>query len=386
MPKRKKYPKLPNGYGSIKYLGKGRRNPFAVHPPTTEFTVNGVPKTPKALCYVDSWERGFAVLNAYHSGAYYKGYENTVPTMQTIDRAFGELSVSILAEFNRAKGIEKGKIFAEVYAEYYFDKFDRPNGKEYSQQYRYSITAAYKKIEPLYNREFKEIRYEELQDLMDDMECGYSTQENIVLLIKQMYTYAVLHDICAKDYSTALRISIEDDEEHGEPFTDQDLVTLWEHESDSVAEFLLIMCYSGYRISAYRKMKVDLANLSFTGGVKTKNAKNRTVPMHSVIVELVKRRIERDGALLTVTPGAFRSMMYEYLEEIGIERHTPHDCRHTFSKLCESYGVRENDRKRMLGHKVGDITNDVYGHRTLEELREEIEKIRKPKNVLLTCD
>ena len=40
--------------------------------------------------------------------------------------------------------------------------------------------------------------------------------------------------------------------------------------------------------------------------------------------------------------------------------------------------MTENDRKRMLGHSFGgDITNKVYGHRTLEELRAEIEKIGK---------
>ena len=33
----------------------------------------------------------------------------------------------------------------------------------------------------------------------------------------------------------------------------------------------------------------------------------------------------------------------------------------------------------MMGHSFGnDITNSVYGHRTLEELRAEIEKIRIP--------
>lgn len=38
MPKRKKYPKLPNGYGSIKRLsGKNRTNPYGVYPPTKEF-------------------------------------------------------------------------------------------------------------------------------------------------------------------------------------------------------------------------------------------------------------------------------------------------------------------------------------------------------------
>ena len=33
MPRRKKHPKLPNGYGQIRYLGKGRRNPYGVYPP-----------------------------------------------------------------------------------------------------------------------------------------------------------------------------------------------------------------------------------------------------------------------------------------------------------------------------------------------------------------
>ncbi len=33
MAKRKKYPKSPNGYGQIRFLGKGRRNPYGVYPP-----------------------------------------------------------------------------------------------------------------------------------------------------------------------------------------------------------------------------------------------------------------------------------------------------------------------------------------------------------------
>ena len=78
MPKRKKYPKLPNGYGSIRYLGKGRRNPYAVHPPTTEFTLDGQPMVPKALCYVDDWIKGFTVLTAYKAGTYTPGMEKTL--------------------------------------------------------------------------------------------------------------------------------------------------------------------------------------------------------------------------------------------------------------------------------------------------------------------
>ena len=49
------------------------------------------------------------------------------------------------------------------------------------------------------------------------------------------------------------------------------------------------------------------------------------------------------------------------------------------SYLAESSRVNENDRKRMMGHSFGnDITNATYGHRTLEDLRSEIEKIQVP--------
>ena len=48
--------------------------------------------------------------------------------------------------------------------------------------------------------------------------------------------------------------------------------------------------------------------------------------------------------------------------------------------LLEKYGVNENDRKRMLGHSFGaDITNAIYGHRTVDDLRREIEKIKLPE-------
>ena len=64
MPKRKKHERLPNAYGSIRYLGKNRKNPYAVHPPCKDISEEGDYVRPKAICYVDDWYVGFAVLNA----------------------------------------------------------------------------------------------------------------------------------------------------------------------------------------------------------------------------------------------------------------------------------------------------------------------------------
>lgn len=107
-------------------------------------------------------------------------------------------------------------------------------------------------------------------------------------------------------------------------------------------------------------------------------SKNRIVPIHSSIYDIVSSRCaENSRNLLGMSTCAFRKEMTKALKTLGIEKHTPHDCRHTFSVLCEKYGVNENDRKRMMGHSFGsDITNRKYGHRTVDDLRKEIEKIK----------
>lgn len=151
---------------------------------------------------------------------------------------------------------------------------------------------------------------------------------------------------------------------------------MWDTKENDVSEMLLIMCYSGFRITEYRSLEVNLEEKYFYGGIKTTAGKNRTVPIHTAIFPLVERRIKRQKKLLLISNHNFRLEMYDWLENLGIEKHTPHDCRHTFSTLCEKYNVNENDRKRMLGHSFQDVTNKVYGHRELEDLRIQIEKIR----------
>lgn len=46
---KRKHPKLPNGFGSIKKLSGNRTNKYGVYPPTTEFNKNGSPYR-KKLC------------------------------------------------------------------------------------------------------------------------------------------------------------------------------------------------------------------------------------------------------------------------------------------------------------------------------------------------
>ena len=380
MPKRKKHPKLPNGYGSIKYLGKNRRNPYAVHPPVTEYTDEGVPITPKALCYVDDWMKGFIVLTSYRAGTYTKGDERDL-SLPDDHKSLEIIAQRLLSDYNKAQGIveeekEPEKTFAEVYKDFWKYKFENEKGKKLSESSKLSIQAAFKNAKALHDRPFRDLRHDDLQSVVDNCPLKHSSLELIVHLFRQMYAYADIYELCDKDYSAHVKINKEDDDESGVPFTDSDLKILWNHNDDETVEFILIMCYSGFRIRAYKNLEINLKDKYFRGGIKTKAGKNRVVPIHPAILPFVKRRLKADG-IYPSTYSKFLKDMSNKLSELGIEKHTPHDCRHTFSALCEKYGVNENDRKRMMGHSFGnDLTNAKYGHRTIADLREEIEKIK----------
>lgn len=377
MAKRKRYPKLPNGFGSIKRLsGKNRANPYGVYPPTTDWTDEGVPVATRALCYVDDWYKGFAVLTWYNHGEYYPGKEKEL--LDFSGRDLHAKVMDVLQKYTQTqREVADQKTFEDVFKEYYLQKF----GVEYGhvgkkKSMEYSICAAYKNCDQLHEESFQSLTAADLQRVVDGCDLKHASLELIVTLFHQMYAYADANDLCDKDYSKHVQIKKEDDDEHGIPFTDADLAILWANKDDELVELLLIMCYSGFRINEYKKMTVNLKEGYLQGGLKTAAGKDRIVPIHSGIRDLVEKRMKRDKTLLKSSANKFRKGMYAALDRLGIEKHTPHDCRHTFNMLCDKYKVDERDKKLMLGHAFQDVTNKIYGHRSVEDLREEIEKIQ----------
>ena len=383
-----KYPKLPAGFGCIKHLSGNRRKPYAVYPSYKGLDINGCPIMPPALCYVDSWLKGFAVLTAYNAGTYTPGMESSInvsgtPEVSSMNDAVKRLltDYSLISQRTTGKAEQpREKTFAEVYDAFFKWKYENPQ-KTYSASSRNTTQNAYQKCAALHDRIFRELRYPDLQGILDNCPCRHASLEHILSLIKQMYAYANLVELCDRDYSAHVKIQQKDDDVHGVPFTESDLNILWANRENNVAQVLLIMCYSGHRIGELKVVDVDLENMSMTGGLKTAASKSRVVPIHSAIQPIIRARIAAYGCLLPGTTNSIRPRMRAFLSDAQIDAtHTPHDCRHTFSMLCEKYRVAENDRKRLLGHAFSsaDVTNRVYGHRALEELRAEIEKIPAP--------
>lgn len=346
--RKKKHKKLPNGFGSIKFLGKNRRNPYAAYPPAEGYTLNGSPITVPAIGYFKDWYSAFDALQEYKHNPY--------------DIRSEDLT------------------FADVYGRYYKEKYE--NGKrKFSKQSENSTKAAFNNCSALHSRRFRDLRKADLQAVVDGCKLKHASLELIVGLYHGMYKYALENDFLDRDYSRFVTINIPDDDEKGVPFTQEELDILWGNKDMPGVDTILIMVYSGFRVSAYRDMEVNLEERYFRGGVKTKAGKNRIVPIHSAIYDMVK---ECSSGFFDLPVSGYRKRIFApVLEQLGISltaggaKHTPHDCRHTFSWLCDKYNVDDLSKHLLMGHSIGgDIERSVYGHRTVEELREEIEKIR----------
>jgi len=122
--------------------------------------------------------------------------------------------------------------------------------------------------------------------------------------------------------------------------------------------------------------------------MKTNAGKERMVPIHPLVTELVRKRYEHATKLgsmqmfidessqtgMEMTYDKYRKRFMKAMEHLGMN-HTPHEARHTFVTLGKDYKVDEFMLKLIAGHKTSDVTERTYTHRTLSQMKEEMEKI-----------
>ena len=282
---------------------------------------------------------------------------------------------------------KRRKIFEEVFKDWYKWKYktavDAPGKKTRSQ---YCALAAFKHCDQFHSRAMPDVSALDLQQILDREDLSHAMLEHIKTLFNQMYRYALQFDIVAKNCAEFVRIGKEDDTESGIPFTDEEIQKLWDHKDEPFVDTILIYIYSGWRINELVGMpleSIDLEARTFTGGLKNRYSRNRTLPIHSKIYEMVRARhdlrfrslIYHDGQQ-DIPEEKYREYFAQALNACGITgKHTPHDCRHTCNSLLLKAKVDRVARYKIIGHAGKDINERVYSHMTTEQLREELEKI-----------
>ena len=214
-----------------------------------------------------------------------------------------------------------------------------------------------------------------MQEVIDNCGRGYSTQGAIKNLFGQLIKYAMELDIIAKCNSTLIHAAPIPPSSKV-PFTEEEINRVWAIADEPYADTILILLYSGFRISELLSLETARINMKdqyFQGGVKTKERKDRIAPIHPRIYDMVKARMDEGNKHLIswhggmMYPTQYYAIWGELMTKLGIS-HTPHECRHTFRSRLDSAGANKVCIDLMMGHKSKEVGERVYTHKTIQEL------------------
>lgn len=336
--------KNPNGYGTVVKLSGNRRKPFAVRK-TIGFNEKGHPIY-ESIGYAETREEGMEMLALYNHEPW---------------------------------NIDRDKVTLKML----YKKWDEVKAPTLNDSTKRSLKSAYKHCSKYYDVVYRKLRSFDMQDCIDNCGCQYSTQWAIKNLFGHLDRFAFEIDIINKMYSlitTAPPVP----ETQKEPFTDDEIKIIYENRNDEWIESIILYLFTGFRLNELLSMEIvsiDLDEGYFKGGSKTKSGKDRFVPIHSYIRYIVEKRIKENKKYLIELEGKklSKSKYYEFwnasMEKLGL-KHTPHECRHTFRTKLDSVNANKKCIDLMMGHKSKDVGERRYTHKTIEELKEEIEKIK----------
>ena len=218
-----------------------------------------------------------------------------------------------------------------------------------------------------------------------------------------MLDYALEYEIVSMNYARTFEISddvitdIQKNKKNHFPFSDEEMDILWKNVGVvKFADWILIQCYMGWRpqeLATLRLDEVDLEKWFMQAGMKTDAGKQRIVPIHSKIKELVKQNYEfalsinseylfndkgqTHAGSWAVTYDKYAKRFEKVIQQLHLNPdHRPHDPRTTFITRGKKAKMDEYALKEMVGHSIQDITESTYTVRDLEWLREDLEKLK----------
>jgi len=330
--------KLPNRYGTVTKLSGNRRKPWIIK--------EGASGKQKTIGYAATKEEGLILLAQY----------NKTPW-----------------------DIEQDKITLQEL----FDLWMEKRAPKLGKANRSSLKSAYKHCSGLAKLKYNQIKPYQMQDCIDSCGRSYSTQGAIKNLWGHLDRLAMELDIvqkCCSDLLTSDPIP----ETTKKIFTDEEVSRLWANCALPWVDSVLFFLYTGFRISEMLNLKtvnVSLENQTMIGGTKTAAGKNRLIPIHSKIRNIVQARFEASKAGYLFEYQGKYIMQAQYREIWGHIMdtlqmcHTPHECRHTFRSRLDSAGANKVCIDRLMGHKSKETGERVYTHKNIEELRLNLEKI-----------
>ena len=337
-----------------------------------------------------------------------------VKTLGSNYKTKGE-ATSALAEYlkNPYDLNNKDITFEQLYKKWFDEYIDTDE----HESIKYRVKAAYKYCSLIYKKKFREITIIDMKDCIykgtatcvrgkykgEQRLASPQSKETIKYLFNHIYDYALEARLVERNYAREFTLDkkvFQEKEKNYKskvPFSKEEIDKLWKSiEFVPFADMIVYACYSGWRPTELIKLKikdVDLKNGFVKGGMKTSAGKNRLLPIHPLVSSIVEKyykeakSVGSDYLFNDVNNKFGIGLSYDqYLSRFNKVMNilhfrteiTPHYTRHTFITKAKSREVNMNEYvlKIIVGHDVGDLTEHVYTHRELNDLKEEMNKIK----------
>ena len=337
-----------------------------------------------------------------------------VKTLGSNYKTKGE-ATSALAEYlkNPYDLNNKDITFEQLYKKWFDEYIDTDE----HESIKYRVKAAYRYCSLIYKKKFREITIIDMKDCIykgtatcvrgkykgQQRLASPQSKEIIKYLFNHIYDYALEARLVERNYAREFTLDkkvFQEKEKNYKskvPFSKEEIDKLWKSiEFVPFADMIVYACYSGWRPTELIKLKikdVDLKNGFVKGGMKTSAGKNRLVPIHPLVSSIVEKYYKEAKSVgsdylfndvnnkfgIGLSYDQYLSRFNKVMNALHFRTEiTPHYTRHTFITKAKSREVNMNEYvlKIIVGHDVGDLTEHVYTHRELNDLKEEMDKIK----------
>ncbi len=258
--------------------------------------------------------------------------------------------------------------------EYLFGMFYEYKSKKIKAYEKYiSYKKFYTELDKI---PFNNITTEDLQRIIDEKMNHLSPeyQKKVISLYHEMWEFAKAKNIeVGADVSKLVIKKKNIQSTKHKPFTEEEIKFLWNHR-EPVVDLVLCMIYTGIRPGEALVIS-EVHDDYFITGSKTEAGLNRVIPLHNDIKEVFHNLYDNRVLNSYASSDNIYQAVKKRFKKLNLE-HTPYDCRHTFATLASRYKLDEHCIKLIMGHSIEDLTKRVYTHKLIDELIDEVNKIK----------
>ena len=268
---------------------------------------------------------------------------------------------------------------------------------------------SYTRFEELHDRDIHEIKYSDLQDVLDQMELdGYekvkdgelkhyeyskSSIERLKHLVSKIYTLAIKNNIIQLDLSKYLEVGGVGIRRKKEIFTKEEIEKLYTSiPSNPNAMHVLNLIFTGFRTGEYINLPISKIRLKESQiidfGEKTEAGRMRKMFIHPKIKDIMTYLVQesktgyileekkQSGEIYRPSETTFyKKIYYPALEKAGIKKKIPYSCRYTFATIAHQSGVSDKALQKLMGHTNFNITANSYIQDLDDYIYQELQKI-----------